>query len=130
MHDGLREVIVARFKPDGTLLSAWRIVQSDLEDTLREAERFAASHGHSPNDGESSSTVTHEVVDADALPLEDEALAVSAASFAGDHVTVAEGLDHLAGTLPAEVVESGGEVAVRVRGRALGCGPPCRILVP
>jgi hypothetical protein len=76
MRDGRREVIAARFRPDGTLLGAWRgppggtgeplrIVfgEFDAEEAQREVERLAAPLGLSPDDVESSSTTAHEVVE-------------------------------------------------------------------
>jgi len=76
MRDGRKEVVAARFKPDGTLLGAWRgppggtgtrlrIVQGefDKEETRREVERRAAPLGFSADDVESSSTTTQEVVE-------------------------------------------------------------------
>jgi len=75
-RDGRKEVIAARFKPDGTLLGAWRgppggvgtplrIVREevDLEEARREVDRRAAPLGLSADDVESSSEVSHEVVE-------------------------------------------------------------------
>jgi hypothetical protein len=74
MKDGRREVVAARFGPDGTLLGAWRgapggtgaplrIVHSDPEEALREAERRGAPLGLSPKDAKSSSTTAREIVE-------------------------------------------------------------------
>jgi hypothetical protein len=76
MRDGRREVIAARFRPDGTLLGAWRgppggageplrIVfgEFDADEAQREVERRARPLGFSPDDMESSSTTAHEVVE-------------------------------------------------------------------
>jgi hypothetical protein len=73
LRDGRREVIAARFQPDGTLVGAWRgppggagqplrIVRGefDEEGARREVERKAAPFGGVP-DAESSTT--HEVVE-------------------------------------------------------------------
>jgi len=76
MRDGRKEVVAARFKPDGTLLGAWRgppggtgtplrIVRKefDEEETRREVEHRGAPLGFSADDVESSSTTTQEVVE-------------------------------------------------------------------
>ncbi len=76
MRDGGHEVIAARFRPDGTLVAAWRgppggrgeplrLVREEFdEDAAREeVRRLAAPIGISPDDVESSSSVSREVVE-------------------------------------------------------------------
>ena len=73
MRDGRKEVIAARFMPDGKLLAAWRgppggegaplrIVRKefDEEGAREEAERQAAPFGGVPD---AKSTTTHEIVE-------------------------------------------------------------------
>jgi len=75
-RDGRRDVVAARFKPDGTLLGAWRgppggageplrIVRGELdpEEVRQEVERRGTPLGISPDDVDSSSSESQEVVE-------------------------------------------------------------------
>jgi len=76
LRNGRKDVLAARFRPDGTFLGAWcgepggtgepvQVAREefDPDETQREIERRAAPLGFGPHDVESSSSVSHEVVD-------------------------------------------------------------------